>query len=79
MERIEIDSKVTELETAIEKATYIVEDLFSNYGVSDIANPSEKEKNMYAYSCGRIYNYISIANDYILESRQLIKELRELI
>lgn len=79
MDRVQIDTKINELETAIEKATYIIQDLFSNYGISDITRPSEQDKKIYSYSCGRIYNYIAITNDYITESRGLINELREMI
>lgn len=79
MDRVQIDTKINELETAIEKATYIIQDLFSNYGISDITRPSEQDKKIYSYSCGRIYNYIAITNDYITESRELINELREMI
>lgn len=79
MDRVQLDAKINELETAIEKATYIIQDLFSNYGISDITRPSEQDKKIYSYSCGRIYNYIAITNDYITESRELINELREMI
>lgn len=79
MDRVLIDAKINELETAIEKATYIIQDLFSDYGITDITKPSEHDKKIYAYSCGKIYNYIAITNDYISESRELINELREMI
>lgn len=79
MDRVLIDTKINELETAIEKATYIIQDLFSDYGITDITKPSEQDKKIYAYSCGKIYNYIAITNDYISESRALINELREMI
>lgn len=79
MDRVQISDKINELETAIEKATYIIQDLVSNYGISDITRPSEQDRKIYSYSCGRIYNYIAITSDYIGESRKLINELRETI
>ena len=79
MDRVQIDAKINELETAIEKATYIIQDLVANYGISDITRPSEQDKKIYSFSCGRIYNYIAIANDYITESREVISELREIV
>ena len=79
MNRIELDSKIFQLEPAIEKTAYIIDDLNAKYGISDIAKPNEKDQFLYAYSCGRIYNYITIANDYISESRKLIAELKEMI
>ena len=43
MDRIQIDQKINELETSIEKATYIIQDLFSEYGITDITKPSDQE------------------------------------
>ena len=79
MDRIQIDQKIIELETSIEKATYIIQDLFSEYGITDITKPSDQEKKIYAFSCGKIYNYIAITNDYITESRKLLKEMKEMV
>jgi hypothetical protein len=79
MDRIQIDQKINELETSIEKATYIIQDLFSEYGITDITKPSDQEKKIYAFSCGKIYNYIAITNDYITESRKLLKEMKEMV
>lgn len=79
MDRIEIERKVTDLETSIEKASYIIEDMAAQFGIADITKPSEKDKALYAYSCGRLYNYIAIAKDYITESRATIQELRQQI
>ena len=79
MDRIQIDQKINELETSIEKATYIIQDLFSEYGITDITKPSDQEKKIYAFSCGKIYNYIAITNDYITESRKILKEMKEMV
>lgn len=79
MDRIEIERKVTDLETAIEKANYIIEDMAEQFGITNITKPSEQDKALYAYSCGRLYNYIAIVKDYIAESRTTIQELRQQI
>lgn len=49
------------------------------YGITDITKPSDQEKKIYAFSCGKIYNYIAITNDYITESRKLLKEMKEMV
>lgn len=78
MNRIKIESSILEIETAIEKATYIADDLADRYGISDITSPSEDDRKIYSGSCGRIYNYIAILNDYITESKNALQELKEI-
>lgn len=79
MNKIELEEKAEAIATATEKATYIIDDLVNRYGIADVAQASEKDRKIYAYECGRIFNYMSILRDYIAESREAIQELKNSI
>lgn len=79
MNRIEISNKVSELKTSLEKSLCISDDLYNDYSITDIAEPSERDKQLYSLSCGRISNYLSILNDYITETKERLNELEQLI
>jgi hypothetical protein len=79
MNRIEISNKLSELETSLEKALIISDDLFEDYGIQNIADPSDRDKELYSMSCGRISNYLAILNDYVTETKDALNQLKEMI
>ena len=65
MSILEIESKIIDLESSIEKAKYLLESFINNYDLDSDTDMSEHDMKMFAIRRDDMYLEVSMIDDYL--------------